>query len=87
MPKNWLRPPTPSTRRRLNMTICALSVTVFCVGCSSVQIAEPQPAVPETLLTPELPLAKSWSDNFLKLLRSAEMDGSAAQPNTTRSVP
>ena len=75
MEKRWTR----STRRRLSTMLCALSVIVCLPGCSTVQVAEPMPAIPETLLEAELPLAKSWSNDFLSLLRSAETDGNAAQ--------
>lgn len=59
--------------------LCVLSVIDCLSGCSTVRVAEPLPAIPETLLVPELPLAKSWSNDFLSLLRRAETDGSAAQ--------
>ena len=55
-------------------------------GCSTVQVAEPMPSIPETLLVPELPLAKSWSSDFLSLLRSAETDGNAVPQSTTHSL-
>ena len=59
--------------------LCVLSVIGCLSGCSTVRVAEPLPAIPETLLVPELPLVKNWSNDFLNLLRSAETDGSAAQ--------
>lgn len=86
MPKNWRNPWTRSTRRRLSTMLCVLSVIVCFSGCSTVRVAEPLPAIPETLLVPELPLAKSWSSDFLSLLRSAETDGNAVPQSTTHSL-
>lgn len=86
MLKNWRNRWTRSTRRRLSTMLCALSVIVCLPGCSTVQVAESMPAIPETLLVPELPLAKSWSSDFLSLLRSAETDGNAVPQSTTHSL-
>ena len=67
--------------------LCVLSVIVCFSGCSTVRVAQPLPAIPETLLEAESPLARSWSNDFLSLLQSAETDGSAAPQSTTHSAP
>ena len=74
---------TPSYWRSLSMTLCVLSGIVFLPGCATTTPVAVTKEIPSKLLEPELPGANAWSADWLKLVRDAATDGSAAQSSMT----